>query len=457
MTPICHDPIRLGQVTIDIPVFLAPMAGITDLPFRRAVARFGAGLVVSEMVASSEMVTTRPSPRASVRAKALTEGATPVSVQIAGREPAPMAETARIVAGMGARIIDINMGCPAKKVTGGLSGAALMRDLDHALSLIDAVVGAVDLPVTLKMRLGWDDACLNAADLSARARDAGVRMLTVHGRTRAQFYKGRADWAAIRGVANLPGRPPLVANGDIVDADSALAALAQSGADAVMMAWRAGRTLEAGRDRPCPARHPRTRDPARRGAGRSGGGPLRGHDRILRDRSGAARRAQASWLVCRCQWRGGRQARAVSRRKRRRNAAADPRHLRRQSRTAGKSRRMTILPGFILGPSFDALPLPGLMLDGEGRLVGLNDAAEQWLNLSRRLALGHRLAEELIEARLRITPALDPLVARVRATQARSVSRECASIWRPIGRHAPRFGDVHYGPAPRRSRAVSRC
>ncbi|WBU58456.1 tRNA dihydrouridine synthase DusB [Paracoccus sediminicola] len=235
MTPICHDPIRLGQVTIDIPVFLAPMAGITDLPFRRAVARFGAGLVVSEMVASSEMVTTRPSPRASVRAKALTEGATPVSVQIAGREPAPMAETARIVAGMGARIIDINMGCPAKKVTGGLSGAALMRDLDHALSLIDAVVGAVDLPVTLKMRLGWDDACLNAADLSARARDAGVRMLTVHGRTRAQFYKGRADWAAIRGVANLPGRPPLVANGDIVDADSALAALAQSGADAVMI------------------------------------------------------------------------------------------------------------------------------------------------------------------------------------------------------------------------------
>ena len=233
--PIQTDPIRLGTEVLGAPVFLAPMAGITDLPFRRAVARFGAGLVVSEMVASSEMVTTRPSPRASVRARALTEGGTPVSVQIAGRDAAPMAETARIIAGMGARIIDINMGCPAKKVTGGLSGAALMRDLDHALGLIDAVVGAVDLPVTLKMRLGWDGDCLNAAELSARARDAGIQMLTVHGRTRAQFYTGQADWAAIRGVANLPGRPPLVANGDIVDAASARAALAGSGAEAVMV------------------------------------------------------------------------------------------------------------------------------------------------------------------------------------------------------------------------------
>lgn len=233
--PTGPDPIRLGAVTLGAPVFLAPMAGITDLPFRRAVARFGAGLVVSEMVASSEMVTTRPSPKASVRARALTEGSTPVSVQIAGREAGPMAETARIIAGMGARIIDINMGCPAKKVTGGLSGAALMRDLDHALGLIDAVVGAVELPVTLKMRLGWDGECLNAAELSARARDAGVQMLTVHGRTRAQFYTGSADWTAIRGVANLPGRPPLVANGDITDADSARAALAASGAEAVMV------------------------------------------------------------------------------------------------------------------------------------------------------------------------------------------------------------------------------
>ena len=229
------EPIMLGDMPLGPPVFLAPMAGITDVPFRRAVARFGAGLMVSEMVASTEMVTPRPSTRAAVRAKALTEGALPVSVQIAGREAQPMAETGRIVAGMGARVIDINMGCPAKKVTGGLSGAALMRDLDHALSLIDAVVGAVTVPVTLKMRLGWDDDCLNAAELSARARDAGVAMLTVHGRTRAQFYKGRADWSAIRAVANLPGRPPLVVNGDVTDAVSAARALAVSGAEAVMV------------------------------------------------------------------------------------------------------------------------------------------------------------------------------------------------------------------------------
>lgn len=233
------QPISLGEVTLGAPVFLAPMAGITDLPFRRMVSRFGAGLVVSEMVASTEMVTPRPSTRAAVRAKALTEGDIPVSVQIAGREAGAMAETARIVAGMGARIIDINMGCPAKKVTGGLSGAALMRDLDHALSLIDAVVGAVDVPVTLKMRLGWDDGCLNAADLARRAAGAGVRMLTVHGRTRAQFYTGSADWTAISGVvravANAPDAPPLVANGDVVDGPSARAAFAASGARAVMV------------------------------------------------------------------------------------------------------------------------------------------------------------------------------------------------------------------------------
>ncbi|MBU3029987.1 tRNA dihydrouridine synthase DusB [Paracoccus marinaquae] len=229
------DPIILGDTRLGAPVFLAPMAGITDLPFRRAVARYGAGLMVSEMVASTEMVTPRPSTRAAVRAKALTEGALPVSVQIAGREAGAMAETARIVEGMGATIIDINMGCPAKKVTGGLSGAALMRDLDHALSLIEAVIGAVAVPVTLKMRLGWDETCLNATELARRASAAGVRMLTVHGRTRAQFYKGRADWARIAEVANLPGRPPLVANGDVTDAASARAAMAASGAEAVMV------------------------------------------------------------------------------------------------------------------------------------------------------------------------------------------------------------------------------
>jgi len=225
--------IQVADITLDPPVLLAPMAGITDLPFRRIVARFGAGLVVSEMVASGELLTDRATTLARARTD-LDLGDTATSVQLAGREAAPMAEAARMVADMGARIIDINMGCPAKKVTGGLSGAALMRDEDHALGLIEAVLGAVDVPVTLKMRLGWDDASRNAPSLAARAAAAGVRMITVHGRTRAQFYKGQADWAAIApAVASVP--VPVVANGDIVDAATARAARAASGAAAVMI------------------------------------------------------------------------------------------------------------------------------------------------------------------------------------------------------------------------------
>jgi tRNA-dihydrouridine synthase B len=180
------------------------MAGITDLPFRRLVARFGAGLVVSEMVASQEMVQARPGTRD--RAE-LGAGVENTAVQLAGREAHWMAEAARMVEAMGARVIDINMGCPAKKVTNGWSGSALLRDLDHALRLVDAVVGAVKVPVTLKTRLGWDDACLNAADLARRAEAAGIRMITIHGRTRCQFYKGRADWAAIRRVVDPPPSP----------------------------------------------------------------------------------------------------------------------------------------------------------------------------------------------------------------------------------------------------------
>ena len=223
--------LRIGDIEIDPCVVLAPMAGITDRPFRELVAGFGAGLVVSEMIATQEMLAEKPS----VRAKAeIAAGAVWTSVQIAGRDTRAMAETARRLAGDGARIIDINMGCPARKVTSGACGSALMREPSHALALVEAVVGAVDVPVTLKMRLGWDDQSLNAPEIARCAEQAGVRMITVHGRTRCQFYKGVADWAAIRAVVEAVSIPVL-ANGDVVDVTSARQALAQSGAAGVMI------------------------------------------------------------------------------------------------------------------------------------------------------------------------------------------------------------------------------
>lgn len=221
-------------VPLTSPVVLAPMSGITDLPFRRVVASFGAGLVVSEMIASGEMVTARPSRRAASRARAEVDADVPTSVQLAGREAGAMAEAARIAEGQGAPIIDINMGCPAKKVVGGAAGSALMREPDLALRLIEAVVGAVSVPVTLKTRLGWDGDCLNAAKIAQQAEGAGVRMITIHGRTRAQFYTGSADWAAIAEVVEAVN-VPVLANGDIDGPEAARAALAQSGGAGVMV------------------------------------------------------------------------------------------------------------------------------------------------------------------------------------------------------------------------------
>lgn len=223
--------IKLADITLDPPVFLAPLAGITDLPFRNLVQEFGAGLVVSEMVASQEMVHAHVPTRA--RAE-LGLGVARTAVQIAGREARWMAEAARMLADRGARIIDINMGCPAKKVTGGQSGSALMRDPDHALRLIEAVVAAVEVPVTLKMRLGWDDDSINAPQLARLAEGAGVQMITVHGRTRCQFYKGRADWRKVGEVVGAVAIP-VVVNGDIIDTATARMALQQSGAAGVMV------------------------------------------------------------------------------------------------------------------------------------------------------------------------------------------------------------------------------
>ncbi|CAH0147009.1 tRNA dihydrouridine synthase DusB [Agrobacterium fabrum] len=228
--PELSEPFSIGSVTIRNRAVLAPMSGVTDLPFRQLAWRYGAGLVVTEMVASRELVANRGESWARLK----NAGMVPHMVQLAGREAHFMAEAAKIAADNGAGIIDINMGCPAKKVTGGYSGSALMRDPDHALSLIEATVGAVDVPVTLKMRLGWDENTINAPEIARRAEAAGVQLVTIHGRTRMQFYEGRADWDAIRAVREVIS-VPLIANGDVETAEDAREILRRSGADAVMV------------------------------------------------------------------------------------------------------------------------------------------------------------------------------------------------------------------------------